>query len=578
MTIPNSVPSNAETDPAMLSETSDRSNAVISGEPSPASKPDSPPFQRRIMANRENARKSTGPKTSEGKASSRRNAIRHGLSAKVSLPREVVVEVAEHFWQSVCAYRPVDAVAVNAILELTICSWKFRRLFEQYASRNARVKLTVNDDRKARDQRLAHRWFRLLPVEPRKSLAYLERTTTGLALIVEHIDNLIVELEQPEGTWTSRQFQLAINLGGFHDHEIWDEVVLRNLWSAWISCRPGRKNALDESQSYLPVNPEYRTRARKAIEAAPLPADARRTLLDWVKSVRNSALGKIESRSRVEADLQVLQPMSSGWPSPEETSQHMLYLRYSNQVDRKARELGALIASRPAGSAEDWKFDEELLPSDWKSVLLQHRMFRSVMAGIENGNYSEEFAEIMLMDNIFDVEERRIFVSSASPTEIEETREPVNPSVERARTEMDSDSKLLPSISDCQTASNEPTNFVADHMPAGTADSCVQAIETSMADSKPAQNEIMPNSKVVESRSGASVPISIVRGDRNRTPNTSAPDQTLQEFDPLAKRGSHSSGRSRRRRLRPDKAADVRRDRHQHAMPRPARASEPGSP
>jgi len=37
--------------------------------------------ERKLAANRENAKKSTGPKTPTGKAFSRRNALKHGLFA-----------------------------------------------------------------------------------------------------------------------------------------------------------------------------------------------------------------------------------------------------------------------------------------------------------------------------------------------------------------------------------------------------------------------------------------------------------------------------------------------------------------
>ena len=49
--------------------------------------------KRQIAANRRNAAKSSGPRTQQGKARSRRNALRHGLSATLidstSVPRTI---------------------------------------------------------------------------------------------------------------------------------------------------------------------------------------------------------------------------------------------------------------------------------------------------------------------------------------------------------------------------------------------------------------------------------------------------------------------------------------------------------
>lgn len=38
-------------------------------------------LERKVRANRENARRSTGPRTAAGKSRARRNALRHGLAA-----------------------------------------------------------------------------------------------------------------------------------------------------------------------------------------------------------------------------------------------------------------------------------------------------------------------------------------------------------------------------------------------------------------------------------------------------------------------------------------------------------------
>ena len=83
---------------------------------------------RQIDANRQNAAKSTGPKTNEGKQQSRRNAVRHGLTA------ETVVDALEDpadykaFEASVAAgYDPQTAVERELVLRLASLLWRLRR-------------------------------------------------------------------------------------------------------------------------------------------------------------------------------------------------------------------------------------------------------------------------------------------------------------------------------------------------------------------------------------------------------------------------------------------------------------------
>src|SRR5437879_284048 len=62
-----------------------------STQPSPEnSAREQPAYERRIQANRQNALRSTGPKTARGKRSVARNAIKHGI-----LAREVVITTGD---------------------------------------------------------------------------------------------------------------------------------------------------------------------------------------------------------------------------------------------------------------------------------------------------------------------------------------------------------------------------------------------------------------------------------------------------------------------------------------------------
>ncbi len=83
---------------------------------------------RQIAANRLNARKSTGPNTIEGKSRSRRNAFKHGLTARTVVE---VFENADEFrvfaTQLASTYKATSPFHQELIHRLTTLLWRLRR-------------------------------------------------------------------------------------------------------------------------------------------------------------------------------------------------------------------------------------------------------------------------------------------------------------------------------------------------------------------------------------------------------------------------------------------------------------------
>jgi hypothetical protein len=83
---------------------------------------------RQIEANRRNARKSTGPQTEAGKRSSRRNAVRHGLTAATVIGALEDADDYKAFEAAVIAdYDAQSAVERELVLRLASTLWRLRR-------------------------------------------------------------------------------------------------------------------------------------------------------------------------------------------------------------------------------------------------------------------------------------------------------------------------------------------------------------------------------------------------------------------------------------------------------------------
>jgi hypothetical protein len=84
--------------------------------------------QSKIDANRENAKKSTGPRSPQGKAASSRNSLRHGLCAEKYLlldedPAAYTALVADHYQR----FRPVGEAEEYLVLRIANNQWRLHR-------------------------------------------------------------------------------------------------------------------------------------------------------------------------------------------------------------------------------------------------------------------------------------------------------------------------------------------------------------------------------------------------------------------------------------------------------------------
>jgi hypothetical protein len=84
--------------------------------------------EKQILANQQNAKHSTGPRTVAGKRRSRRNAVRHGLTAETVI--DTLEDAADYraFERAIKSdYSPQTAIESQLVSRLASLLWRLRR-------------------------------------------------------------------------------------------------------------------------------------------------------------------------------------------------------------------------------------------------------------------------------------------------------------------------------------------------------------------------------------------------------------------------------------------------------------------
>ena len=87
------------------------------------------PSPKRVQANKINARASTGPKTTRGKAVSKANSVRHGiLSQELMLPHENPAEFDELLGALIAELHAVGTLECTLVERIAVAIWRQRRV------------------------------------------------------------------------------------------------------------------------------------------------------------------------------------------------------------------------------------------------------------------------------------------------------------------------------------------------------------------------------------------------------------------------------------------------------------------
>src|SRR5262245_54336453 len=183
--------------------------------------------EARLRANRENAQKSTGPRTPEGKERSRANGLRHGLSGEgIVLPEPMRAEVERLIAIYTEKFQPRDDDERELVRRRALASarsdvaWGIETIFILSASERAESDALWESDRETEAADLGAKLAR----RPGPTLARLKGRLHGVRWLRERWLCLDVALDQ-NGSWDDGERRMALMLLGtpeeFLDKDPW---------------------------------------------------------------------------------------------------------------------------------------------------------------------------------------------------------------------------------------------------------------------------------------------------------------------------------------------------------------------
>jgi hypothetical protein len=242
-----------------------------------------PSSPARILANQANAQRSTGPKTLEGKAASRQNGFKHGLSGQgIVLPEEDADEVERRHQALQAELAPKSAMGQILVLQLATLSVKMERAAKQesaaLASRVRHASEAFDDERFEQAEQL----FATLADDPRRVLRKLRKSPEGVDRLLEAWGDLRRDLtRESRPCWAMEDLKLAGALLGLRPIDVAGsrlEALARANWGDVHGLADSEKFGPDQAQA---GKAWARARLLERVDQAIAELQAHRASLDF---------------------------------------------------------------------------------------------------------------------------------------------------------------------------------------------------------------------------------------------------------------------------------------------------------
>jgi hypothetical protein len=206
----------------------------------------------RLLANRRNALKSTGPKSAEGKEKSRRNSLKHGLTGDgVVLPVDQLAEVTRRFETLQADMQPsgeAGRVLLRRFAFLSVRLEKAEEFESSVVAKRVRHAFEIFEDQRMTE---VETLVAILGNDPMTAARRLQAMPEGVDWLIKHWGELLDDLMHPErATWTlnhwTRVEQLLGRPGG--NFRMTRTYALTQAISGYfVHLNPGDGEGLDDA-------------------------------------------------------------------------------------------------------------------------------------------------------------------------------------------------------------------------------------------------------------------------------------------------------------------------------------------